>query len=62
MIKVVAGFYLGCTGYLMSPHNLYINQFQVKLFCEYKKNGFPEKDELDVVLESKDFEVLSRPR
>lgn len=62
LIKVISGFYLGCTGYLISPHNFYVNQFDVKLFCEYQKNGKPEKDQLDVVLEIKDFEIISQPR
>lgn len=62
LIKVIAGFYLGCTGYLVSRHNLYTDQFEVKLFCEYQKDGIQDKNEVDVVLQTKEFEILSRPR
>lgn len=62
LIKVITGFYLGCTGYLVARHNFYVDQFEVKLFCEYQKDGVTNKNELDVILQTKDFEIINTPR
>lgn len=62
IIKVVTGFYLGCTGYVIERHNFYVDQFNVKLTCEYEINGKKIQDEINTVLNMSEFETINIPR
>lgn len=67
IIKVIAGFYLGCTGYLIAPDpSVYKDKFQVRLFCTYKNPKDPlalaDVSEIDTVLNTSDFQIISNPR
>lgn len=62
-IKVIAGFYLGCTGTVESPHDAYVDKYEVSLSCEYNNpNGVHVTAFPTVVLDLKDIEITNIPR
>jgi len=61
-IKVIAGFYLGCTGYVIEPYNYYVDKYIVNLTCEYKVKNTVIKDGFKTAIELKDFEIINTPR
>lgn len=62
-IKVIAGFYLGCVGTLQSPYNAYVDQFDVRLTCQYKyPDGTNVNELISTHLDLKDIEITSKPR
>lgn len=63
VIKVIAGFYLGCTGYVVELYNnVYVDRYTVDLTCEYKVKNTVFKDNFKTVIELKDFEIIHTPR
>lgn len=61
-IKVIAGFYLGCTGYVIEPYQVYVDKYTVDLTCEYKLKNTVIKDGFKTTLDLKDFEIINIPR
>lgn len=60
-IKVIAGFYLGCTGHLVDRYNAYVDRYVVNLTCAYKNSTEVEYPR-GVVIDLKDMEILDQPR
>lgn len=62
-IKVIAGFYLGCTGYVLAPaHEYHPGRYVVDLTCKYKLKNTFITDGFKVTLDKKDFEITNIPR
>ena len=61
-IKVIAGFYLGCTGIVTSPHNAYIDRYEVELTCEYSLGARTTTDRVTTVIDLINFQVTNTPR
>lgn len=62
MIKVIAGFYLGCVGNI-SGEDFYVDTYEVELTCEYTSpNGTKVTASERTKLNKEKFEVVSTPR
>lgn len=61
-IKVISGFYLGCTGIVLSPYEVYVDRYVVDLRCEYTMRNTKIIEGFKVNLELKDFEITNMPR
>jgi hypothetical protein len=63
VIKVIAGFYLGCTGYVVQPTDeFYKDKYLVELTCEYKVKNTTIKDMFRTTVDLKDLKIISQPR
>lgn len=60
--KVIAGFYLGCTGWLSSPYEVYTDRFNVEMSCQYKVKNTTITDTFRIPMDLKDLEITSEPR
>lgn len=60
-IKVIAGFYLGCTGFITEKGG-YSDSFYVNLSCKYKVQNTYITDMFKAEIPLKDLQIVSTPR
>lgn len=64
LVKVVAGFYVGCTGIVIDELNRYSDgpAYMVNLRCEYVQRQTRIVDGFTKTIRSQDLKVLERPK
>lgn len=61
LIRVIAGFYLGCVGNI-TENSVYVGDYKAGVSCKYKdETGHIITDVLTIQVNEKEFEILVPP-